>query len=87
MWAANIHLPFPGGIPTCGPKINPITYRKQVSEAVTAVAEELKKYDDSRKFKYDELKGNQCLTGVDATRKEVNHWVLNSIIQLWCRLS
>ena len=49
------------------------TYRKQVSEGVTAVAEELKKYDDSRKFKYDELKGSRCPTGVDASRKEVNH--------------
>lgn len=36
------------------------------------MAEELKKYDDSRKFKYEELKGkDKCPTGVDASRKEV----------------
>ena len=47
-------------------------YRKQVSEGVIAVAEELKKYDDNRKFKYVELKGrHNCPTGVDVTRKEV----------------
>ena len=47
-------------------------YRRQVSEGVTAVAEELKKYDDSRKFKYEELKGkDKCPTGVDPSRKEV----------------
>ena len=49
-------------------------YRKQVSEGIIAVAEELKKYDDNRKFKYEELKGrNNCPTGIDVTRKEVNH--------------
>ena len=49
------------------------TYRKQVSEGVTAVADELKKYDDNRKFKYEELKGrHNCPTGVDVTRKEVS---------------
>ena len=47
-------------------------YRKQVTEGVTAVAEELKKYDDSRKFKYEELKDkNKCPSCVDALRKEV----------------
>ena len=47
------------------------SYRKQLSEGVTAVAEELKKYDDRHKFKYEELKGKNCPTGVDASRKEV----------------
>ena len=47
-------------------------YRRQVSEGVTAVAEELKKYDESCKFKYEELKGkDKCPTGVDPSRKEV----------------
>ena len=47
-------------------------YRKQVSEGITTVAEELKKYDDNRKFKYEELKGrSNCPTGVDVARKEV----------------
>ena len=37
------------------------------------MAEELKKYDDNRKFKYEELKGrHNCPTGVDVTRKEVS---------------
>lgn len=36
------------------------------------MADELKKYDDNRKFKYEELKGrNNSPTGVDVTRKEV----------------
>ena len=36
------------------------------------MAEELKKYDDSRKFKYEELKGkDKCPPGVDPSRKEV----------------
>lgn len=45
-------------------------YRKQVTSGVTAVSEELKKYDEGRKFKYEELKG-KCPTGVDPTHKEV----------------
>ena len=48
-------------------------YRKQISTGVTTVAEELEKYDDSRKFKYEELKGKgNCPTGVDASKKEVS---------------
>ena len=60
-------------------------YRRQVSEGsgVTAVAEELKKYDDSRKFKYEELKGkNNCPTGVDASRKEVNKMMITLVLHL-----
>ena len=53
------------------------TYRKQVTSGVTGVASELTKYDESRKFKYDDLKGKgNCPTGVDATKKEViNPWL------------
>ena len=50
------------------------TYRKQVTSGsgVTAVATELAKYDESRKFKYDDLKGKgNCPTGVYPTKKEV----------------
>ena len=37
------------------------------------MADELKKYDDSRKFKYEELKGKgNCPTGVDPSKKEVS---------------
>ncbi len=37
------------------------------------MADELKKYDDNRKFKYVELKGrHNCPTGIDVTRKEVS---------------
>ena len=49
------------------------TYRQQLSVGVTTVAEELEKYDESRKFKYEELKGKEhCPTGVDASKKEVS---------------
>ena len=47
-------------------------YRKQVSQGVTAVATEMEKYSDSKKYKYEELKGKDNVpAGVDATRKEV----------------
>ena len=47
------------------------------------MAEELKKYDDSRKFKYEELKGkNNCPTGVDASRKEVNKMMITLVLHL-----
>ena len=50
-------------------------YRKQVSEGIITVADELKKYEDNRKFNYEELKGrNNCPTGVDVTRKEVTKY-------------
>ncbi len=43
----------------------------QVTSGVTAVSEELKKYDSGRKFKYSELKGKQSPPGIDVTVKEV----------------
>ena len=46
-------------------------YRKQITAGVTSVTEELKKYDEGRKFKYSELKGKQVPAGIDATQKEV----------------
>ena len=47
------------------------TYRKQVTQGVTSVQEELKKYDEGRKFPYEQLKGKSCPQGVDPTMKEV----------------
>ena len=46
-------------------------YRKQVTAGVTAVMDELSKYDESRKYDYADLKGGNCPTGVDPTKKEV----------------
>lgn len=44
------------------------------------MASELTKYDESCKFKYDDLKGKgNCPTGVDATKKEV---MVNTPIRL-----
>ena len=41
------------------------------------MADELKKYDDNRKFKYVELKGrHNCPTGIDVTRKEVSNFIM-----------
>ena len=58
-------------------------YRKQVTSGVTGVASELTKYDESRKFKYDDLKGKgNCPTGVDATKKEVINPCLYSCMRL-----
>ena len=47
------------------------TYRKQVTQGVTSGKEELKKYDEGRKFPYEQLKGKSCPQGVDPTMKEV----------------
>ena len=48
-------------------------YRKQVTSGVTSAIEELSKYDEGRKFNYEDLKGqNNCPTGVDPTKKEVS---------------
>ena len=45
------------------------------------MAEELKKYDESRKFKYEELKGkDKCPTGVDPSRKEVKLSVCHILV-------
>ena len=33
--------------------------------------DELSKYDESRKYDYADLKGGNCPTGVDPTKKEV----------------
>ena len=46
-------------------------YRKQVTAGVTSVLDELTKYDEGRKCKYEELKGTNCPSGVDPTKKEV----------------
>ena len=48
------------------------TYLKQVTQGVTSGKEELKKYDEGRKFPYEQLKG-KCPQGVNPTIKEVNH--------------
>ena len=48
-------------------------YRKQVSSGITSAIHELSKYDEGRKFDYEDLKGqNNCPTGVDPTKKEVS---------------
>ena len=48
-------------------------YRRKISIGIMNVAEVLKRYDDNRKFLYDELKGrDNCPVGIDVTRKEVN---------------
>ena len=46
-------------------------YHQQVTRGVTSVQEELKKYDEGRKFPYEQLKGKLCPAGVDPTVKEV----------------
>lgn len=50
-------------------------YRQQVTQGVTSVQEELKKYEEGRKFPYEQLKGKLCPTGVDPTVKEVCAWL------------
>ena len=51
-------------------------YRQKVTEGVTSGKEELKKYDEGRKFPYEQLKGQQCPPGVDPTSKEVSKCLL-----------
>lgn len=47
-------------------------YRKQITSGITSVKNEFSKYDESRKLKYEELKGQgNCPAGVDVTKKEV----------------
>ena len=43
-----------------------------MTQGVTSVQEELKKYDEGRKFPYEQLKG-KCPQGVNPTIKEVKH--------------
>jgi len=50
-------------------------YWQQVTQGVTSVQEELKKYEEGRKFPYEQLKGKLCPTGVDPTVKEVCAWL------------
>ena len=44
-------------------------YKQSVIAGITSVAEEVEKYDEDRKFTYEELLGFP--EGVDATKKEV----------------
>ena len=47
-------------------------YRKQVEAGVSSVLDELTKYDEGQKYKYEDLRGQgNCPTGVDPTKKEV----------------
>ena len=52
-------------------------YRQQVTQGVTSGQEELKKYDEGRKFPYEQLKEDLCPPGVDPTSKEVHNSTLS----------